>query len=244
MGLPNQGLEAQNQVLTSLYDPGAQASAKLTILGDPDFLMSANPSSLSQVYNKFYGSDNYTINPNGGQTFIEVDFKEAVDYDIASGTLNINESILFFKNPNEISKSIKGCSFLVRDAISKFENGKFTQTLILAIKSFSDYQVAQATATAAETPESQQRSDTAKAAEQATASKKDSRQLMEETNSTRPATEGSVRGDAALSKEVSGLKPDEKTNLSRVTPFTPVMNTDGTIKFLGLGSTSDDDAGG
>lgn len=216
MGLPNQGLEAQNQVLTSLFEPGAQAASKLTILGDPDFLVSANPSSLSQVYDKFYGSDGYTINPNGGQIFVEVDFKEAVDYNINSGTLDINESILFFKNPKEIAKSIKGCSFLVQDAISKFENGKFIQTLILCIKTFSDYQIAQSTASVSGISESQQRSDTLKAAEQATAGRKDSRQLMEEINSARAATEGSVRGEATLAKEASGLKSDEKANLSNI----------------------------
>ena len=131
------GNEAQNTYTTSLYDPGAYATAKLTILGDPDFLMRETPDSLSLPYNKFYGTNGFTVNPNGGQVFIEVDFKEAVDYTSETGTLKINESILFLPYPPEIVKIVKGVSYQVKDVTSRFSRGKFTQELSLFINTFT-----------------------------------------------------------------------------------------------------------
>jgi hypothetical protein len=74
------GLAAQNSYITSLFDPASQAEAKIQILGDPDFIMTDSGYSEEQLYKKFYGADGFTINPNGGQVFVEIDFKEAVDY--------------------------------------------------------------------------------------------------------------------------------------------------------------------
>lgn len=132
------GNEAQNTYTTSLYDPGAYAKAKLTILGDPDFLMRETPDSLNQPYNRFYGTNQFTINPNGGQVFVEVDFKEAVDYTSETGTLKINESILFLPYPPDIAKIVKGVSYRLTEVESKFSKGHFTQELTLIINSFSD----------------------------------------------------------------------------------------------------------
>lgn len=136
LGRRGAGLEAQNSYVTSLYDPGAYATAKLSILGDPDFLMRETPDSLNQVYDKFYQTNGLTVNPNGGQVFIEVDFKEAIDYTTDTGTLKINESILFFPYPKEIAKLVKGVSYTVRDVTSKFSGGKFTQDLTVDINTF------------------------------------------------------------------------------------------------------------
>jgi hypothetical protein len=130
-GLLNAGATAQNQYLTSLYDPEGWAEAKIKILGDPDFLMSDSPGSINAVYRQFYGNDNFTINPNGGQVFIEVDFKEAKDYDINSGLLTINESILFWVPQNVIkaNTNIKGIVYNVITVESTFNDGNFTQLL-------------------------------------------------------------------------------------------------------------------
>lgn len=137
------GNEAQNTYTTSLYDPGAYATAKISILGDPDFLMRDTPDSLNQAYNKFYGTNGFTINPNGGQVFIEVDFIEAVDYENAEnengtppGTLRLNDSILFLPYPPEVAKDIQGVSYQVKDVTSKFFNGSFTQELSLMVNTF------------------------------------------------------------------------------------------------------------
>lgn len=132
------GMEAQNSYVTSLVDPGSFAEAKISILGDPDFLINDSPASLSTVYNQFYGSDGYTINANGGQVFIEIDFKEAVDYNNNTGVMNINENILFWKYPKSIAKQIKGVSYQVISVTSSFSKGKFTQELDCRINTFPD----------------------------------------------------------------------------------------------------------
>jgi hypothetical protein len=130
------GKEAQNSYLTSLYDP-SYATAKITILGDPDYLMQDSPSSINQVYRQFYGKG-FTINPNGGQVFIEIDFKEAEDYNNDDGLLTINDSILFWRYPKEVASQIKGISYMLVEVISSFSKGKFTQELDCVINQFSD----------------------------------------------------------------------------------------------------------
>lgn len=131
------GKEAQNSYLTSLYDPGAYATAKVTILGDPDYLMQESPGSVNSVYRQFYGRG-FTINPNGGQVFIEIDFKEGEDYNNEDGLLSINDSILFWKYPKEISSAVKGVSYMVTTVDSNFSKGKFTQDLQCIINTFPD----------------------------------------------------------------------------------------------------------
>lgn len=134
------GAEAQNSYLTSLYDPKAWATAKITILGDPDYLIQDAESidGVGAVYNKFYGTNGYTIKANGGQVFIEIDFVEAVDYEHNTGVLSLNESILFWAYPESISKLVKGVSYQVVTVDSSFSNGKFTQVLTCTINTFGD----------------------------------------------------------------------------------------------------------
>lgn len=126
----------QNTVETSLYDPGSFARAKITIMGDPDFLMQDSPSSSNQIYKQYYGSNGYTINPNGGQVFVEIDFKEGVDYENSEGLMTINESIQFWKYSPEVSKKVKGVSYMLVTVDSSFSSGKFTQVLNGIITTF------------------------------------------------------------------------------------------------------------
>ena len=151
------GMEAQNSYLTSLFAPTAQATAEITILGDPDWLMSTTRTGMgvneSTVYNKFYGSDGYSVSPAGGQVFFEIDFKEAIDYksggqDIdvgngrgvtgAPGTLSINSSILFWKDPKSISKLVRGISYSLTTCRHTFRNGVFEQVLKGNMTTFGD----------------------------------------------------------------------------------------------------------
>jgi hypothetical protein len=129
-------MEAQNAYMTSLYDPGAYAKAKVTILGDPDYLAQETPASVNQVYNQFYGGDGFTINPNGGQVFVEIDFKEAVDYNNNTGLMDINASIYFWNYPAAVANKIKGVSYMVTEIEHYFKGGKFTQTLTMNINDF------------------------------------------------------------------------------------------------------------
>jgi len=137
-GGKNTKMQTQNTVQTSLYDPSSYAHAKITILGDPDFLMQDSPSSANQIYKQYYGSNGYTVNPNGGQVFIEIDFKEGVDYSNDTGLMTINESIQFWKYSPEIASKVKGVSYMLVTVDSVFSNGKFTQVLNAKITTFPD----------------------------------------------------------------------------------------------------------
>lgn len=137
-GSTGYGLEAQNNFLTALYDPSSYATAKITIMGDPDFLSEDPIYSEEQIYDTYYGANKFSINANGGQVFIEIDFKEAVDYTSQTGTMKINDSILFWKYPDSISKKIKGVSYFVISCTSTFSNGMFKQVLDCAINDFGD----------------------------------------------------------------------------------------------------------
>ena len=135
------GAEAQNTYMTSLFDPGSYASARIQILGDPDYLMRETAAGVNEVYKQFYQSDNFTINPNGGQVFIEIAFNEGIDYDNNTGTLLVNDSIFFWDYPDSVKSgpnAIKGVSYQVRECESVFKGGKFTQTLQLNINEMPD----------------------------------------------------------------------------------------------------------
>jgi len=149
-GKRNEGKESENSVLTSLNSPGDWAESKVTIMGDPDFLIQDSPDSVNDVYNQFYGKDGVTINANGGQVFVEIDFKEGVDYDHNVGLLTLNETITFWQDytrlPKNLREQIKGISFMVIDVDSMFSKGKFTQTLSLTINTFPQADKAQSPA--------------------------------------------------------------------------------------------------
>ena len=151
------GAEAENTYMTSLFDPGSYAQARIQILGDPDYLMRETAAGINEVYKQFYQSDNFTINPNGGQVFIEIAFNEGIDYDNNIGTLQINDSIFFWDYPESVRtgpNALKGVSYQVTECESVFKGGKFTQTLQLRINDMPDaVEAAEAAATGTrETP--------------------------------------------------------------------------------------------
>ena len=134
--------QTQNSVLTSLFSPADYAEARIIIIGDPDYLMTESASSVNNVYRQFYGKG-FTINPNGGQVFIEIDFKEGEDYNHNDGTLSINESILFWNYPKQVRNMVKGVSYMVRQVQHTFSKGKFTQELLCNVNTFNNYRGAE-----------------------------------------------------------------------------------------------------
>lgn len=132
------GREAQNNYVTSLYSPDAYATAKIKILGDPDFLVQEARGDINTVYQRFYGDNGFRVNANGGQIFMEIDFKEAVDYNTETGVMDINDSILFFKYPDDVSDKIKGVSYQLIMLESLFSSGRFTQNIDAVINTFPD----------------------------------------------------------------------------------------------------------
>jgi hypothetical protein len=161
------GPQSFGPYLTSLFDLSAYATAKMTIMGDPDYLMQTTSSGtqLSDVYNQFYGVDGFTINPNGGQVFVEVDFKEAKDYNNETGYLKINDSILFWNYPKEAQ--VQGVSYQLRQVTSVFSKGKFTQSLDMFMNTFDDYPTSDTTDAGRE---NQSDAETARLARQSAAS--------------------------------------------------------------------------
>jgi hypothetical protein len=165
-------MAAVNSVRTTLYDPGSFATAKISILGDPDYLMQemvTSSTGLNKAYSRFYEDNSFTINPTGGQVFIEIDFKEGVDYSTnefndnlvginelqsAAGTLSINDSILFWDYNPEARKIIKGISYKLISVTSNFSKGAFTQQLSAVINDFGTKSALSASARQEEESES------------------------------------------------------------------------------------------
>jgi hypothetical protein len=126
-------------------------------MGDPDFIMhdtaSVDTSTTgSTSYNKFYDSNGTTVNPTGGQVFIEVNFNEAVDYSRTGtieqdaieqdlppvegepGTLLINDSIEFWRfNDPEQATEVKGIPYQILSVTNSLVNGAFTATISAVI---------------------------------------------------------------------------------------------------------------
>lgn len=130
--------QAQGSYHTDLYDPKSFANVKITILGDPDFLVNdiVTPYEYERIKNKFYRPNGYTINPNAGQVFIEINFKEGVDYNNGTGLLDINSSISFWQYPESIKKIVNGVSYQITKAVHNFKSGQFTQELYGFINTF------------------------------------------------------------------------------------------------------------
>jgi len=134
--------KAVSPLKTFLYSPGDQLKAKIAILGDPDYLMTSTTKGYEEAITKWFGTDQ-SINPNSGQVFIEIDFRDAEDYSPstgkkADGLLNPSQdgNILFWKYPDSIKKYVQGTIYMVWQVISTFEKGIFKQELKVCIPPF------------------------------------------------------------------------------------------------------------
>lgn len=136
-GVQNPASQPAAEVVTSLYDPKSFSNAKISILGDPDFLVSDQISQKGlEVYNQFFaskapgGRDNTQVSVTGGQIFVELDFHEARDYITeTTGLMEINDQITFWQMPEYAKKLVKGVSFLVKGITHSFGGGSFTSEL-------------------------------------------------------------------------------------------------------------------
>jgi LysM repeat protein len=127
---------------TFLYSPADQLKAKIVILGDPDYLMTATSKGYEEAIRKWFGTDQ-SINPNSGQVFIEIEFRDALDYSPSTGSkadglLNPSKDgdILFWKYPDSIKKDVQGTIYMVWQVISTFSKGVFQQELKVCIPPF------------------------------------------------------------------------------------------------------------
>lgn len=115
-----------------------QATATLRITGDPDLLMpcvSNHPSLTPEYFQKLYGPDGYSINPYGGQIFIEIKFNLAEDY-TDQGVLDVSNSIRFYEShANARKMGINGIVYRITEVKNSFRSGKFEQELDCLIAS-------------------------------------------------------------------------------------------------------------
>lgn len=130
-GSLNVGGEVQASVETILFSPEAFTDGRITILGDPDFLMRDQVSSVDSLYQKYYDTDRFTVSAHGGTVYVEVVLKEAQDYKHSVGLQQVNESIQFYPYPKSVQDVAKGIIYRVDRVTSNFNGGKFTQTLII-----------------------------------------------------------------------------------------------------------------
>lgn len=199
-GRQGNSLETSNAIKTYLYDPASVAEANITILGDPDYLgmppskKAGSSGDLSQdqslgtsaVYRKFYDNDN-VLDFGSGQVFIEIDFKEAVDYDKTGGipgVLDINDSIQFWgPSETEVRKkaNAKGLRYMVNTITSSFRQGKFQQDIVANLKPYQ---------------EDAQDAKTTKEAER-------------EKSTPSPSSSGPAPGNSSSTTTNTGLTPDK-----------------------------------
>jgi hypothetical protein len=127
-------------VKTFLYSPADQLNARITILGDPDYLVTATARGVKEQSDYFYGEDGFSINPHAGQVFIEIDFRDAEDYNKETGLLDPaqDDDIIFWKYPASVKDKIQGVAYMVTQVVSNFSKGLFTQELKTVIPPFDD----------------------------------------------------------------------------------------------------------
>lgn len=217
LGTTGYGFEAQNNYLTALYDPSALATAKITILGDPDFLQEEQSYSEELIYDKYYGNNEFSINPAGGQIFIEIDFKEGVDYGVSTGLMSINDKILFWQYPPEVS--IKGISYKVHTVTSTFQNGSFKQLLECNINSFANTEEIVSAANAASS-EAASRAQTQQNETNARLGITNTGNSPNNSSSTAATTSG-TRQD----QPVTAVTPNNTSNTASRTTAQPTVNT-------------------
>lgn len=140
-----------NSIKSFLYSPGDLIKFKLKILGDPDYLMPSVGLAGTNGLEKWYG-DNFTINPNSGQVFIEIYFEQAEDYNNTNGLLVPNSDITFMSYPPELKDKVKGMVYMLKEVISTFSKGKFEQSLTGLIPEFANTQKGAANAATSASP--------------------------------------------------------------------------------------------
>lgn len=157
--------EQVNSVKSFLYSPADQLNAKIEILGDPDYIMPAVGNGISMALQKFYGPD-FTINPNSGQVFIEIDFRQAEDYKHKDGLLDISKDgeIIFWDYPDDLKTKIKGVSYMLTQVVSTFSKGKFTQSLKGVVPPFANQKKKAAESTSTTSAPDQSDAETARLA--------------------------------------------------------------------------------
>jgi hypothetical protein len=128
----NRASEFNDTVAAQLYSPADNATAKMKIIGDPDYLMSAvsNPRIAA---NKLYSGDG-SIDGRTSQVFAQISFATASDYE-PNGLLNVDDNIQFYKTDKVKNLGIDGIVYRVVEVSSVFSRGKFEQNIDMVMVS-------------------------------------------------------------------------------------------------------------
>lgn len=154
-GKQNSGSAINENVRAQLFSEGDQVQAVLKIMGDPDWIMSVvgvdqqisslyrgetgsigskNIDTVNNLVRQNYGPD-YSINPYGGQIFIQIIFGIATDYQ-DNGLLDAGNDVTFYPLYDSSAGSIdvagngiQGAVYKPTKILSSFSRGQFTQTM-------------------------------------------------------------------------------------------------------------------
>ena len=136
---PNRSTDIQNSTAVAMNSIADQVTAELTILGDPDYIVSnvlGIPDIDKTSFSTMYGSGADAMNPYIDQILIEIVIKGADDYK-QDGTLNIIPvdfySLIDESTVKEGLKKPEGIVYRVWSVDCTFLNGKFTQVLSLIL---------------------------------------------------------------------------------------------------------------
>lgn len=132
-GQLNRASAVVENVRANLYSIADQAIASIRVLGDPDFLMDSVGSKIqSDTFSQFYGKNN-SVNPYGGQVFVEIIFRVAEDYKNGLLDVNPNETILFYDKKQQDLLNARGTIYKINSVDSTFRQGKFEQVFDMII---------------------------------------------------------------------------------------------------------------
>lgn len=122
--------EEVSSLKTWLLTPGDQVHASVSIIGDPDFLMTGPTGSYKMVAG-LDKTEDAPINPNTGQVFIEIDFNQVHDYNHDTGLMTPDHEISFWDYTPDLKRRTEGRMIHMLTVVkSKFSKGSFTQDFI------------------------------------------------------------------------------------------------------------------
>lgn len=126
-GTPNNPTTSPNSSIISNFianfsDPGAKFSAKLSILGDPGYLI-ADPRDIALGKS----TDVLANSPFSRAAYFDVRFNVGIDYNYDTGLLDVSNKMKM--NLLQTTNDNNGMVFMVTTVTSNFHGGEFTQDL-------------------------------------------------------------------------------------------------------------------
>lgn len=123
--------QAASNVIADLSAPDAQIKARMSLYGDPGFL-------IPDTYNMIGGDIDVQTNPSVRQTFVTVSFKIAQDYDMQTGLLDVSDNLKLNLYSDDTGG---GILYNISTISSTFSGGQFTQDVEMVALPLSDMKV-------------------------------------------------------------------------------------------------------